>query len=96
MRVPGPGSPAQLRLSRRRDEAVALKGSVPTDYGSHARGVGEGDLSGAGDGGRQDRAAAWPQLLALPGLLASFGGGWLRAPADTWVPRLSATAALSS
>jgi len=34
-------------------------------------------------------------LLALPGLLASFGGGWLRAPADTWVPRLSATAALS-
>jgi hypothetical protein len=36
------------------------------------------------------RVAAWPQLLALPGLLASFGGGWLRAPADTWGPWLSA------
>lgn len=65
----------RLRLSRRRRRSSGFEGKRAGLRATEAtRGVWGGGLSGAGDGGRQGRAAAWPRLLACLAGMVSFGG----------------------
>ena len=84
----------RLRLSRRRRRSSGFEGKRAGLRATEAtRGVWGGGLSGAGDGGRQGRAAAWPRLLAC--LPCRDGFVRRRAPADAWGP-VSCAVALSA